>query len=198
MKKQSIILVLVAVIGLAAHSFGQNYSNIPTDSIHGYITPGGLMDTVFDNFGNKYGLRDIKIDSVKTRNGMMTKSKKLCTGGYFNLYFEDGSGMEDTSMQETVRRNVICQVFTDISAFIISPLSNPINPYKVNIWIRDINQIVTNPIFYGVSGVSTPFYNVPFNYVNSNGGIADNEVWKTIHAGIDSYIGVLPPIISGI
>ncbi len=196
MKKQSIILVLVAVIGLAAHSFGQNYSNIPTDSIHGYITPGGLMDTVFDNFGNKYGLRDIKIDSVKTRNGMMTKSKKLCTGGYFNLYFEDGSGMEDTSMQETVRRNVICQVFTDISAFIISPLSNPINPYKVNIWIRDINQIVTNPIFYGVSGVSTPFYNVPFNYVNSNGGIADNEVWKTIHAGIDSYIGVLPPIIS--
>ena len=98
MKQKSFLLIFIAVIGLAAYSFGQNYSTIPTDSIHGFISPGGLMDTVLDNFGNKYNLRDIKIDSVKSILGGTQKSTTLisCNSGYFNLYFESGSGMEGT------------------------------------------------------------------------------------------------------
>ncbi len=196
MKQKSFLLIFIAVIGLAAYSFGQNYSTIPTDSIHGFISPGGLMDTVLDNFGNKYNLRDIKIDSVKSILGGTQKSTTLisCNSGYFNLYFESGSGMEGTDSVQSARRNVICQVFSDISAFINSPLTTTGN--KVNIWIRDINQIFGIGVVNHYLGLSTPFYNVPYNYFNTKGGIADNEVWKTIHRGVDSYAGVMPPIFT--
>eukprot|EP01036_Dinobryon_divergens_P044977 gene44978-60041_t len=89
------------------------------------------------------------------------------------------------------RRNVLCQVFTDISAFI-----TPANPsVKVNIWIRNIGNIVTYPINSGVLGGATSFYVVPTVTPNV-GGIIDGQVWKTINSGVDAYTNVASPLVT--
>lgn len=99
--------------------------------------------------------------------------------------------MEGTSTAETDRRNVICQVFSDISAFIGSPLTTNGLNNKVNIWVRDINAVTTNT--NSTLGLATGFYCAPI--LNNNiSGIVDNEIWKTIHSGVDSYTNVVPPV----
>ncbi|MEE9373248.1 MAG: hypothetical protein V3V00_09370, partial [Saprospiraceae bacterium] len=43
----------------------------------------------------------------------------LCVNsGYFNLYFEPGCGMEGNTTVEIARRDVLCQLFSDLSNFI--------------------------------------------------------------------------------
>ncbi|MFZ4401953.1 MAG: T9SS type A sorting domain-containing protein [Bacteroidales bacterium] len=193
--KKFILIFLLAVIGLTANSYGQYNNGSIADSSNLGITPSGFFDAVFDHYGNKYNLYDIKIDSVKTGiEGTLKSTNLLCTSGYFNLYFETGSGMEGNGASDIARRSVVCQVFSDISAFINSPLTSTGN--KVNIWIRDINQIVQNSSTSGVLGLASAFYNLPSSSTSGFGGIADNEVWKTIHSGIDSYTNVTSPIIS--
>ncbi len=159
-------------------------------------SPDGLLDNVFDQFGNHYKLNELKV-GASTSDSLGTNQKTstlLCPSGYFNLYFETGSGMEGNTAIETARRNVICQVFSDISTFINSPLQSSGNTNRVNIWIRDINQIVSNSNISGALGFATAFYNVPQNATAGFGGIADNEIWKTIQNGTDSYVGVTSPL----
>ena len=45
--------------------------------------------------------------------GYMQIIKKR-SGDAFNLYFELGSGMDSNTTEDNDRRNVICQLFTDI------------------------------------------------------------------------------------
>ena len=102
--------------------------------------------------------------------------------------------MEGTSVAETSRRAVLCQVFQDLSNMINTPLKTTGN--RVNIWVRNINEI-TN-VNAQTLGLATGFYNVAQiqTPMNSNGGIADNEIWKTIHAGVDSFTNVASLITS--
>lgn len=167
-------------------------------------TPNGVMDNIFDQFGGKFNLTDIKIETNKNLPYNIistTNTTPLCVAGYFNLYFENGSGMEIVSdpSQNAInsnRRLVICQVFQDLAEFIVS---DNLNYYgnKVNIWVRDINNVVISPnSTNGILGYGTSYYNVPYNNSASFGGIADGEVWKTIHTGRDSYNGLSSPLIS--
>lgn len=158
--------------------------------IETHYSPDSLLETVFDRYGNKYKLENIKIES----DSSLLRSSLLCSSGYFDIYFETGSGMEGSSSVEVARRAVVCQVFLDISNFINSPLSNVGNTNRVNIEVRDINQFVTSPSTSGVLGAATSYYNVPNNTTSGFGGIADNEIWKTIHSGVDSYTNVTAPI----
>jgi hypothetical protein len=166
--------------------FSQNFT--------GGITPGAKLDTVFDRFGNKYSLKDIAVDTTSyERGGPIKKTTQLCANaGYFDLYFEAGSGMEGAGSPDVDRRNVICQVFSDVSAFIGSPLNSTGN--RVKIWVRDINQVVGNS--NGVLGLATSFYSAPSNNTSGFGGIVDNEIWKTIHTGVDSYSNTCSPLMS--
>jgi hypothetical protein len=105
------------------------------------------------------------------------------------LFFEVGSGMEDvTNPVHNARRAVVCQVFQDLSNYINSPLST--SGQRVNIWVRNINNVLPNPD--GFLGLATGFYNLPSNA--TFGGIADNEIWKTIHTGQDSYLNSTIPL----
>ncbi|MBI3520704.1 MAG: hypothetical protein HY062_15305, partial [Bacteroidetes bacterium] len=181
--KQKLTLLLLFICSLST-------LQLKSQGPLGSITPGAKLDTVFDRFGNKYGLKDIIVDTTSHfRGNALTKSAQLCSAGYFDLYFENGSGMEGFSTTETDRRNVICQVFSDISSFISSPLTA--NGNKVKIWVRDITMIPGYSS--GVLGLASSFYNIPYN---STGSIADNEIWKTIHRGVDSYSNIASPIIS--
>jgi len=197
MKKHLLNLLAVYLLLAGFATNAQTLDSITGSFSPNQVSPDGILDAVFDQYGNKYSLDDIKVGNTKANSqGVMKTSSLLCTSGYFNLYFEVGCGMEGTSTAETDRRNVICQVFSDISAFVNSPLSNPGNNNRVNIWVRDINQIVSGSSTSGVLGLATAFYNVPQNTAAGFGGIADNEIWKTIHTGTDSYINVASPLVT--
>ncbi len=190
--KKLITIIVLALIGIG----WTNTMNAQSGSRK--YTPHGLLDNVFDKNGNNYTLDSIKIDSVDDgQGGRMLKAPLLCTSGYFNLYFETGSGMEGAGSPDIDRRAIICQVFSDISAFINSPLSNMGNSNKVNIWVRDINPCLT-PInsasTSNVLGLATSFYNATTTPTTGFGGIADGEIWKTIISGVNSYTNVSPPL----
>jgi hypothetical protein len=153
---------------------------------------------VFDRFGKQYTLEEIDLTpkrDVILREELLESRLIQCaaTAGIFDLYFENGSGFEDINNPEhNARRAVLCQVFSDISNFIYSPLNNGTN--RVRIWVRRIDQL--NGFNPNVLGLATGFYCVPAATTIVDGGIADNEIWKTINSGQDSYTNVQNPIIS--
>jgi uncharacterized delta-60 repeat protein len=146
------------------------------------LSPEGKLETVYDNRGNQLKLKDILIDSPREFGYLKTTTITCSSTSYFNLYFEPGCGMEDTSNPtHNARRAIICKVFEDISNFITSPLSSTGN--KVNIWVRDFAN-ENAPL--GTLGLASSFYISTPNV----GGILDGEIWKTIHLGVDSYTNV--------
>jgi uncharacterized delta-60 repeat protein len=147
------------------------------------LSPEGKLETIYDNRGNQLKLKDILINAPKELGYLKTASITCSSTSYFNLYFEPGCGMEDTTNPiHNARRTVMCKVFEDISNFITSPLSTTGN--KVNIWVRNIaNMSVPS----GTLGLASSYY-LPTPNV---GGILDGEIWKTIHLGVDSYTNVL-------
>jgi hypothetical protein len=171
-----VLLLLVGVVG-----FGQ--------------TPK-MLGNIIDQYGKKYSLDNISISPNESINKSLAavNNSLLCSPGMFDLYFETGSGMEDTTnATHNTRRAVVCQVFQDLSNFINSPLKNIGNTTRIKIWIRDIKQIIAVP--NGVGGLATSFYNLPNNTNIAFGGIADNEIWKTIHTGKDSYLNTASPVV---
>ena len=163
------------------------------DSTSGYphynvfITPGGFFDTVLDRLGNKYPLFSIAVnDTLRGHDGGIVSNKiSTCSSGYFQLFFEPGSELEnDTDASDIARRAVICRVLYDLSKFIHSPLTDSGN--KINVWIRNSANV------HGASGLgyATSFFAVPNR--SSISGIADNVAWTTIHAGRDAYLNLAP------
>lgn len=161
------------------------------------FTPQGLMEKVYDNEANGFKFSQIVAGQTnQDRNGAAIENTLLCTAGIFELYFEDGSGMENISNSlHNTRRNILCQVFQDVSNFINTPLKNAGNTTKVKIWIRNPNNIIFQN---GEYSLGTSYYCLPaISHLNAPnlGGILDGEIWKTIHLGIDSYTNVLFPIV---
>lgn len=172
-----------------------------TNSIESNLSPEGMLENVFDHYGNKYKLSDIVIGKeIRDAKGQLLRGTNPTpmTCGYYNLYFEDGSGMEDTSNSTHLeRRAVVCQVFTDLSNFINSPLTTNGLNNRVNIWVRNINNVIVAPeSSVGIPGLASSFYSMPYNTTAGFGGIVDNEVWKTIHTGVNSYTNVVSPLVS--
>lgn len=193
MKKK--LLLFLILFGFTAHS--QNSPN----QIDTSLSPNGVLENVFDHYGNKYKLSDIIVGKdVRNQKGQLLRGTNPTpmTCGYYNLYFEDGSGMENTSnFTHMARRAVLCQVFTDLSNFINSPLTTNGLNNRVNIWVRNINNVIVSPESPDdVLGLASSFYNMPYNTTAGFGGIVDNEIWKTIHAGVDSYTNVVSPLVS--
>lgn len=155
------------------------------------ITPGGYLDSVCDNLGNRYSLNDIDANRPIPGGTAPTGSLIACgTGGYFDLYFEPGSGMEIVgNPTHAARRAVICQAYADVANFIGSPLTGT---NTVRIQIRDITTIASGAVL----GVGGWYCTLP--YGSTVGGILDGEIWKTINSGVDSYKGVVSPIASGV
>jgi len=161
---------------------------LPEDSLQAppSATPGALFDRVYDQYGNPYRLADLQVQESG-------RSRLSCPNSYFDLDFEATSGMFGGSTTEMARRNVICQVFSDISQFIPQP--NPGNPARVKILIRNLAFVpsVPNPQTSNVLGVAGAFFAMPPS-VASKGGLLDNEIWKTINSGVDSYTGLVSPL----
>ena len=174
--KPLIFFLMMILLGSTVYSQKSNPNEIN-------VTPNGILDKVFDQSGKEYALSDLLVE--KSGATLINCS----TTSYFNLYFEVGSGMENSSdPAHMARRAVVCKVFEDLSSFINSPLST--NGNRVNIWVRNINNVFASP--NGVLGLASAFYNLPSS--TTIGGIADNEIWKTIHTGVDSYLNSTIPL----
>ncbi len=152
-------------------------------------SPGALLDSVFDRFGGRYVMDDIKIRQG-TYAGANARMDETCPGSYFHLFYEDGSGMEiPNDPIHMAKRAVMCQVFLDISNFIsrsVPPANYPTVP--INIWVQ--NPTGVNPAV-GNGARASAFYTCPL----LPAGIIDGEVWKCINTGTDSYIGTFPPVV---
>lgn len=191
-------VILFIIVFLCVKLYAQNQPVLPNGVEHS-LSPNGLFDKVFDHYGNSYNLSDIMINKdQRGRGNLKTTNSTPLSCGYYNLYFEAGSGMEDISNPlHVARRDVLCRVLTDLSNFINSPLTTNGLNNKVNIWVRNINNVIEPPNSpNGVLGLATAFYTVPYNTTVGFGGIVDNEIWKTIHLGKDSYTNVISPITS--
>lgn len=175
MKKQHKLLLLFFTLTSFLKIYSQDYEI--------NLSPEGKLETIYDNQGNQFKLKDILINAPKNSGILTTTSLNCSTTSYFNLYFEPGCGMEDTTNPvHNARRAVLCKVFEDISNFITSPLSTTGN--KVNIWVRNIANL---SVPSGTLGLASSYYLPSPN----SGGILDGEIWKTIHLGVDSYTNVL-------
>ena len=159
-------------------------------------SPNGYFETVFDHYGNSYQLKDLLAGAeVKVENTTYKSTLSVCNSGIFELYFEDNwFGNSATTAQQEARKEVICQVFHDLSDFIVTPLKDVGNTTKVKIWVRKINNLPFVPS--NVLGLATSFYTMPYNSAANFGGIIDNEVWKTITLGSDSFINVASPLVN--
>jgi len=191
MKK--IILFIIVFWGIKLYT--QNQPTLPNGVEHN-LSPNGLFDKVFDHYGNSYNLSDIMINKdSRGRDNLKTTNSTPFSCGYYNLYFETDSGMENTSNPiHVARRDVLCRVLTDLSNFINSPLTTNGLNNKVNIWVRDINNVVPPEYINQALGAASSFYTVPGVPNFDFGGIVDNEIWKTIHLGKDSYFGIFFPL----
>lgn len=155
------------------------------------LSPNGLFDNVYDQQGNQYNLTDLLIAKQNTTTLQRSVLVTCSNTSYFNLYFEPGCGMDsNTDPVHIARRAVLCKVFEDISNFITSPLTTTGN--KVNIWVRNIANISGVPA--GTPGLSR-YYIVQPSGMTSVSGILDNEIWKTIHSGVDSFANTVYPLV---
>lgn len=187
----------VTLILLALLCIPWNALNAQTQNSGGKLTPGENLDKVFDRFGTEYKLDDLRIKPATTppKGGerldeVVVPAQLLCSPGMFNIYFEQGSGCEQNAFPDNARRAVICQVFTDLSNFIV-----PADPdVKVNILVKNIENVASYPGNTGILGLATSFYTVPANPGVS--GILDGQVWKTINSGVDAYTNVASPLIT--
>jgi hypothetical protein len=142
-----------------------------------------IENKAFDRFGNAYGLKDLEIPNHSV------------IAGIFMLHFYDddnntGVGFDDATLG-TARRNVVTQVFEDISALLM-PTWNSLTPspytgtYYVEIDVRSNSTPNGNPMPTGALGVASQYY------LDYGTGITYGEVWKTIKTGMNSYHGVIP------
>ena len=189
-KLSILLLIFYFIAGIQPLTSAQQTKNI---SAEGAFTPNGAFDNVFDMYGNKFALKDLIVGGHErntSQQRQLSATSVSCSSGYFVVTFEAGSGMEGNSTIELERRNVVCQLFTDLSNFI-----TPANPsVKVNIFVRNIANVpgIGNPASSGVLGLATSFYVLPNG--STAGGIVDNEIWKTINSGTDSYTNVASPL----
>lgn len=189
-------LFIPALLLVTSLSFAQDKA--PSDI---FYTPNGIFDSIFDNDGRVYKLSDIQINQQNLGKGQQATAKSVpFNAGIFELYFEDGCGMETVGDPlHDQRRAIILQAFQDISDFINTPLKDAGNTNKVKFWVR-------NPTTLGLpanaGGSASSYYSFP---AYSSGlssqsldikGILDNEVWKTIHTGVDSYSNSVFPIFN--
>lgn len=207
-----VLRVLIFLIGLCLtfHSLGQN-STCPVDypvyqpsaPINNgqlnvpLLTPNGLMDYLYDSFGNKYLLADLAIDA-SIANGFNSRSPSsvTCTAGFFILYFDANSGMGGSTPTEINRRATVCQAFSDLSYLVSPSFAASTSTVKVHILVDAITNYMTPSAAAGsnVLGAASSYYAFPTFPSSPNPGIVDNMTYQTIISQTDAYNGLLPPM----
>jgi hypothetical protein len=151
---------------------------------------------ILDQYGNEFSPADITPE--KGRGSRSGCNPNTCVAGLFTLNFQDaiasnGVGFDDCtasggSTVGQLRQAVVCQVFRDLSNLLYD-VSAGANNGRVNIWIHSNTSYAASiaPWPSGVGGLNSAFYVLPNGL---NNVVVDNEIWKTIRGGINSYTGL--------
>lgn len=159
------------------------------------LTDHGIFDHVYDRFGSEYDLITLSLNSARPGAGssysVSSTPTNVCTAGYFDLYFAAGSFFDTNP----TAANVLCEVFKNISGFIASPLSvgsNTVN--RINIYCA--NNALGTPT--GMLASATGFYIMPYNPINSNGGVVYNQIQKALISGQDPFSNLPQTLFPGV
>lgn len=127
-------------------------------------------------------------------NFFLLPANTTCAAGLFTIHFSDepttvnNYGFSNAALGQA-RRNVVCQVFTDLSVLLHDV--TPANQGRVHIWVGSDQAYtaslpgVTYPA--GAGALASQFYVTP---IGLNNAIIDGEVYKTIRSGQNSYNGL--------
>jgi hypothetical protein len=200
------LLLLMLVLPLAIQAQQQWRSTSPAfnyqDQIQKQFTTNGMFDTVADHYGNKYALKDLRLGSNKAfkkntqplntapppkgYNPSQTNSipTQSCVAGKFDLYF-DPSGFFNNN---TTAQTALCDVFKDISAFIVSSLPGTV---RINILCG------STPNTPGLLGQAAPIFVYPNSPVSANPGVVYNQIQKALIMGIDPFANLPINIFPG-
>jgi hypothetical protein len=140
--------------------------------------------SAYDRFGNKYSLNDLAISNNRiSSSGSVTSAgttSLYCTAGYFNLYYEAGSFFDPSA--NPGRIDVLCEMFSNLSGFILSPLTTSSTTPKVNIYCG------TSTNTTGLLAQAGAFYVMPSaSSFYAQSGFIESQVFKTIVSGQDAY-----------
>jgi Secretion system C-terminal sorting domain len=165
-----------------------------------FLTPGGVMDTVYDDLGRKLPLTKLlvnpKTNNIQGRgiNVYNTAAQNfVCTAGNFELYFTDGCGFIDNSPNSVAIRDVICKAYTDVSNFITWGQQANVQTDKVRVLIGSFAEF--NLGGNTALGVALAYHSAGPLYAPAKPCIVDNQVWKTITSGVDAFTGTTLPLI---
>ncbi len=189
MKKSILILfqviLLCSFVKISSQSSLTNFQR---------TTPNGILDTVYDQYGKRYPLANLRLNSpippVSDASQNSVPTYTCFNAGYFNLYFAGGSCFDGTSTAAYNKRVILCQLFTDISNFISSPLSN--NSVRINMYCSDTPTNAPNTL-----GTAGAFFIFPSSPSNPNQGIVQNQIQKTLISGNDAYSNLPITIFGG-
>jgi len=140
---------------------------------------------VYDRFGNEYDLEELRVNSHIEQAGMFTLHYEVDTSTGFddpanapypnecqNLY--NGTNCDSIGQQ---RRNVLRQVFVDLSQLIEQHAPPHLNPGQQNVQIR----VQQRDLSGGALAEGTPYF---LDYTN---GLIRGNVWQMINTGFDPY-----------
>ncbi|OWY26226.1 hypothetical protein C7N43_38170, partial [Sphingobacteriales bacterium UPWRP_1] len=149
------------------------------------------MLKVYDRHGIEYELRDIEVPAGHQMSG--------CSGmgGSFNfeLVFEDNEtdvGFDDPTIGAQAQE-VVCQVFTDLSYYIIAKTgkcSGQVPTLRILIQASELAPI-TFPPEANFLGDGSPYYYNHANTAQNMPSWAHGNVWRTLNGGEDNTL--LPP-----
>jgi hypothetical protein len=167
--KKSILIYCLVIIKLSIYS--QNNLDKP-------------FHKIADAFGNTFSQQEIYTLSNKpfgkTIGSIGSISTTTCSAGYFVLHYNPNSVIGSTSTIALAYQNTICQVFSDISNFIVSPLSASTNTVKIHIYCDDAPTS-------DYPGLASPLYVYPNGPTNPNQGYIQNQIERGIQSGVDPF-----------
>lgn len=158
-----------------------------------WLTPGGIYDRVYDGFGNKYLLKNIRLDSdipfdtahASANLSLSSAIGYTCNQGYFNLYFQNNMVINGISTPSIISQAqaVVCEVFRNISDFILTSSLTSVGAPKINIYVSSttLNSLIA---------AASPLYALPINPINPNQGFLDNQMQKMLLTSNDPYSNI--------
>jgi len=141
--------------------------------------------TFFDRFGNIHNPNDLNVPSEED----IIRHSHQCTAGFFQLTFIDivvgdtNQGFNDPdSILAQGRRDLVCQVFTDLAQLIMSsndPCTGTLPTVEIAVFSNFKSPIFIPP---GALAAASSIY----KSTGGTTGYIDGEVWKTINTGTNS------------
>ena len=145
---------------------------------------------VHDDNGNEYLFNQIGYDNSTT--GFVASGSTCETDGFI-IHFEDVAKDNNYGFDDPIlglqRRNVVCQLYDDLSKLIVTSTSSANKPHILILSDRTLtSKLGTSfPTTPPVNGLGSQFYVIPSGLNNE---VIEGEVQKTIIGLRNSYLGI--------